>query len=183
MLSELSITLSRIRAFSSSAAKLPEEAAAVLEGLHGGSAASYAIRIAAGFEDVVMVLSGMGTLEMVQDNVSYMKDFKPLDAVEREALAKLCGIIRKQNLIACTSCHYCTEGCPAHIAIPELFACLNAHNAFHNWNTGYYYRAIHTANGGKASDCVKCGKCELACPQHLPVRKLLEEVANVFEKK
>ncbi|MDE5776136.1 MAG: 4Fe-4S dicluster domain-containing protein, partial [Treponemataceae bacterium] len=45
-----------------------------------------------------------------------------------------------------------------------------------------YYNEVHTKNGGKASDCIKCGKCENACPQHLPIRDLLQEVAKEFEK-
>ena len=84
--------------------------------------------------------------------------------------------------IPCTACHYCTEGCPQHIAIPDLFATMNSKKLYKDWNADYYY-GMHTGPGRRASDCLKCGKCEKACPQHLPIRQLLEEVAKEFEKK
>ena len=163
--------------------KLPDDARAVLDALHGGSLASYAIRFAAGFPGMLMVLSGMSTLEQVQDNISFMKDFKPLDETELAAIAKVQEIFRSKNLIPCTGCRYCTDGCPKQIAIPELFATMNAKQIYHDWHTDYYYNAVYALPGHKASDCVKCGKCESVCPQHLPIRQLLENVANEFEKK
>lgn len=163
--------------------KLPDDARAVLDALHGGSPASYAIRFAAGFPGMLMVLSGMSTPEQVQDNISFMKDFKPLDETELAAIAKVQEIFRSKNLIPCTGCRYCTDGCPKQIAIPELFATMNAKQIHHDWHTDYYYNAVYALPGHKASDCVKCGKCESVCPQHLPIRQLLENVANEFEKK
>ena len=162
---------------------LPEDADKILRGLNGGSNASYAIRFAASFPNVMMVLSGMGNMEMMTENIGFMKDFVPLNDAEKKAIAQVCEIFRSQNLIPCTACRYCMEQCPKHIAIPDLFACLNAKKQFQNWNTDYYYNNIHTKNGGKASDCIKCGKCEQICPQHLEIRKLLTEVANEFDRK
>lgn len=162
---------------------LPKAAQDIFDNLGGGSNASYAIRFAAGFEGVLTVLSGMGNMDMMRDNIGYMKDFKPLSEAEHEAVSKVRDIFKAQNLIPCTACRYCVDGCPARIAIPELFACLNAKKQFHNWNADYYYNSVHTQNGGKASDCVKCGRCEQFCPQHLKIRDLLEEVAKEFDKK
>ncbi len=161
---------------------LPEKAQQVLDALHGGSNASYAIRFAAGFEGIMMVLSGMGSMEMMEDNISYMKDFKPLSEKEQEAVRRVRDIFAAQNLIPCTACRYCTERCPQKISIPDLFACLNAKKQFNNWNTDYYYNNIHTKDGGKASDCIKCGLCEQICPQHLHIRDLLVDVAKEFDK-
>lgn len=161
---------------------LPEEAKAVIDGLHGGSPASYAIRFAAGFPGIMMVLSGMSNTEQMQDNISFMKDFKPLNSDELSAIEKVRGVFKKMSMIPCTACCYCVDGCPKHILIPDLFADLNAKKLHNDWNSDYYYGSIHTANGGKASECIKCGKCEKICPQHLPIRKLHVDVANTFEK-
>ncbi len=161
---------------------LPEEAKAILDELQGGSAASYAIRFAAGFDGMMMVLSGMSNMEQMQDNISYMKDFQPLNQQELNAIDGVCKVFRSMNLIPCTACRYCVDGCPKHISIPDLFAVMNTKQIYHDWNADYYYNVVHTAQGGKASDCIKCGKCEKACPQHLPIRELLVSVADEFEK-
>lgn len=161
---------------------LPSEAKAVFDKLQGGSYASYAIRFAASLDGIAMVLSGMGNMEMLRDNLSYMTDFKPLSESEWDAVWRVRDIFRAQDIIPCTGCRYCMECCPMHIPIPALFACLNGRRTFHNWNTDYYYE-VHTEDGPKASDCIKCGMCEKACPQHLNVRSLLQEVEAEFEGK
>lgn len=163
---------------------LPDEAKKVFDEVDNGySYASYAIRFAAGFDQIMMVLSGMSNFDQMQDNLSYMEDFKPLNEKEIEAVNKVREIFRNLGAIPCTACRYCTAGCPKHISIPELFSCMNAKQVFKDWNQDYYYNEVYTKNGGRASDCIKCGKCEAACPQHLPIRELLEKVANVFEQK
>lgn len=161
-------------------ANLPEAAKRVFDDLHGGSPASYAIRFAAGFPGILMVLSGMSNLEQMRDNISFMQDFKPLNEAEMAAVRKVQDIFRSMHLIACTACRYCTDGCPQSISIPDLFAAMNTKKIYNDWNAGYYYN-LHTANHGKASDCVQCGACEQVCPQHLPIRELLEKVAAEFE--
>lgn len=150
---------------------LPEAAQRILDRLNGGSNASYAIRFAAGFEGMMMVLSGMSTLEQVKENVSFMRDFQPLNQQEREAIERVCAIFRNQGLIPCTNCRYCTEVCPQSIAIPDLFACLNASRQAQAAD-------IHSIDGGMPSDCVKCGQCEDICPQHLSIRELLTVAAE-----
>lgn len=161
--------------------KLPKEAQKVFDGLEGGSNASYAIRFAASQQGVIMVLSGMGTLEMVKDNVGYMQEFQPINKEESEAVQKVCGIFRKLGTVPCTTCKYCMEVCPQHIQIPDIFACLNAKRIFDDWNSKYYYEQ-YTGEGTKASDCIRCGRCENLCPQHLSIRVLLEAAAEEFEE-
>ncbi len=157
----------------------PEEAKKLLDELHGGSYASYAIRYAAGFEDVLCVLSGMGNMDMMNDNISYMTDFKPLDAAEQEAVSRVCGVFRSLNLIQCTDCRYCMDVCPEKIPIPDYFACLNATKQSKKWNPAMYYKRIR-AHSPAPDKCIKCGKCEKACPQHLEIRRLLEDVSKTF---
>ena len=162
---------------------LPENAKAILDELHGGSPASYAIRFAAGFDGIMMVLSGMSSMAQMQDNISYMKNFQPLSEKELAAVGKVQKIFKAMNLIPCTSCRYCVAGCPKQISIPDLFAVMNAKQIYHDWNADYYYNMVYTRGGkGKASECIQCGKCEKACPQHLHIRDLLVNVAKEFEK-
>lgn len=161
---------------------LPEDAKKYFQELGPASAASYAIRFAAGFEGVFMVLSGMSDMAQMNDNISYMKDFKPLSNREMNAVKNVCAVFKGMHLIACTACRYCTAGCPKGISIPDLFACMNTKNIYHDWNANYYYREVHTKFGGKASSCIECGKCEKSCPQRLPIRNLLKDVAKEFEK-
>lgn len=160
---------------------LPEDALEPIKEI-GLTPQNLALRFAASLDQVFMVLSGMSTYEQMEDNLSFMKDFEPLSKKEIEASQKVANILRSKHLINCTSCRYCVEGCPQHIVIPNLFSMLNSRRVFHNNNAGIYYRNS-TANGGKASSCIKCGKCERTCPQHLPIRDLLVEVAKEFENK
>ena len=161
---------------------LPEEAKKVLEDLHGGSPASYAIRFAAGFPGIMMVLSGMSDMEQMLDNTSFMADFQPLNEKEMAAIQKVREIFRAKDMIPCTACRYCIDGCPQHISIPDLFAVMNTKQIHKNWDADRCYSEVHTATGRRASDCLECGKCEQVCPQHLPIRQLLQDVAKEFEK-
>ena len=115
-----------------------------------------------------MVLSGMSSMEQMQDNLSYMKDFTPLNDAERTAVSKVVEIFRKQDPIPCTSCRYCTDGCPKHISIPDLFAIMNTKHTHHDWNADYYYEDVHTGPGSRASDCIRCGQCERVAPSTCP---------------
>ena len=122
---------------------LPDDAASILAELGGASQTSYAIRFAAGFDGIMMVLSGMSNMEQMQDNISFMADFKPLNERETDAIQKVCGIFRAQNLIQCTACRYCTEGCPKKISIPDLFSCMNTKKRYNDWNEDYYYNLYY----------------------------------------
>jgi hypothetical protein len=164
---------------------LPPQAMDVMIQAGGGSPASYAIRYAAGFEGIFMVLSGMSNMTQMQDNLSYMKDFHPLTEAEQSMVAEVIRRFRETPLIPCTGCQYCTDGCPMHIHIPTLFTAENQARQFgKEQGLRPYRRAIGIRDGnqqGKPSDCVQCGQCEEICPQHLPIRELLKAVAQRFE--
>ncbi|MBQ2944070.1 MAG: aldo/keto reductase [Ruminococcus sp.] len=159
---------------------LPKEAQAVFDALDAGSNASYAIRFAAGFEGVIMVLSGMGSVEMMNDNISYMKDFVPLNEDEQKAVSKVTEILKSQTQIPCTDCKYCVPECPADISIPEIFSLYNGKKTLKEGCAREDYNRIFT-DRAKASSCIECGNCESACPQHLPIRSLLKEAVSEFE--
>ena len=162
---------------------LPDDGKKLLDDFNNGSYASYAIRFAASFDPIFMVLSGMSNMEQMEDNVSYMKEFKPLNVAEFQTLDKIREMLHSKNEIPCTSCKYCVDGCPKHISIPNVFACLNAFKSRGDRSAGWYY-LLHTESPhSKASECIKCGKCERSCPQKLPIRDLLVEVAKTFEEK
>ena len=146
---------------------LPQEA---LELLPGGSPASYALRFAAGFEQVAMVLSGMSDEAQMADNLATMGDFKPLSDAEQETLVKVRTIYQGQHKVPCTGCAYCVEGCPAGIPIPDIFSLLNKKLAKEEYDEGAY-----GAMENKADSCVGCGACEAACPQKLEIRRLLKD--------
>lgn len=160
-------------------ANLPKEAEEIFSRLGGGSPASYAIRYAASFPGVMMVLSGMSDEAQMLDNLSYMEDPQPLSEKEMEAVRQVRDIFRSLKTIPCTGCRYCVDGCPMHIRIPDLFACLNDQIKYQNWGSGFYY-GVHTQAGGKIEDCIGCGQCVRSCPQHLHVPELLKEVAKAF---
>ena len=160
---------------------LPEEAIAVLKECGEGSPASYALRFVGSHPQIFMMLSGMGTIEQMEDNISTMKDFVPLDQKEFDAINKVKEILIKANSIACTSCHYCTPGCPMQIKIPEIFRVSNSETLFRAWHPKEEYQEL-VLDSSKASQCLKCGQCEGVCPQHLPIMSLLEKIAEKYEK-
>jgi len=160
---------------------LPEEVLKPLTDLKGGSPASYAIRFATDNENVAITLSGMSTLQQMEENISFMKDFKPLTAEEKDAIQQVVKNVKSLALVPCTACHYCTDGCPMHIRIPELFRMINLRREFGaNPFQKQHYEHL-TGEGNKASDCIECGQCEAACPQFIAIRDQLKVVAKEFE--
>lgn len=145
------------------------------------SYASWAIRFVASLDGIITVLSGMSNIEQMQDNISYMKDFKPLNEEEQEIIRKAQRILGKSATIPCTSCHYCMDGCPKNIKIPDIFTAMNTRIGSGQSDKAISMYSEATLDSGKASDCIECKQCENACPQHLPITDNLKEAVNMFE--
>ncbi|MCH5152094.1 MAG: aldo/keto reductase [Clostridiales bacterium] len=145
------------------------------------SYASWAIRYAASLDGIITVLSGMSNVAQMEDNLSYMTHFKPLSAAEQAVIVRAQDALKNISTIACTACHYCTDGCPKNIPIPEIFAARNRHlRELNAWRArGDYQKVTHGV--GKASDCIRCGQCEGACPQQLKITDLLNECVENLE--
>lgn len=171
-------------------ADVPEEIKVQMKEIDSSaSVPSWAIRFAASRDNVKIVLSGMSNMEQMMDNTSYMAKFTPLNEEEDSMMLRAAKIMNGETSIQCTGCSYCTVKCPKNIAIPKYFALYNTeksglpcyNNQPRSQAINYYFHYIEQY--GKASDCIKCGQCEKACPQHLPIRKNLELVAKLFESK
>ena len=167
-------------------ARMPRKVEEHLRAAHPDwSPASWAIRFAAGLPGVMMVLSGMNTMEQMLDNTDVIANLTPLTEADLRVLHEAVALLNSDNAIPCTGCSYCTNGCPKRIDIPHIFSLYNAdlqEVKEKGWNPqGLYYQNFIKASG-KASDCIACGQCENVCPQHLPIIKHLATVAGYFEK-
>ncbi|MCR5467516.1 MAG: aldo/keto reductase [Lachnospiraceae bacterium] len=145
------------------------------------SPAGWAIRYAASLDGILTVLSGMSNVEQMEDNLSFMRDFKPLNEDEQKVIKEVVKVLDSVETIKCTACHYCTEGCPSQIPIPEIFSARNRELMFNAKESAKMDYARVTEGKGKASDCIQCGQCENACPQHLPIISLLQEISGIME--
>ena len=139
------------------------------------SYASWAIRYVASLDGIITVLSGMSNIEQMEDNLSYMKNFKALNEKEQAAVQKAQEAINGIKSIPCTACHYCTAGCTKKIPIPEIFAARNKQLIWGQLEEGKLAYEQATANAGGTPDCIACGQCERACPQQIKVIEKLKE--------
>lgn len=145
------------------------------------SAASWAIRFVASLDGIITVLSGMSNVEQMQDNLSYMTDFKPLDEEEQKIIQQAQRILGQSSTVPCTACHYCTEGCPMQIPIPDIFSALNLQLGNGQLDDAKKAYLAAAAEGHRASDCIECRQCEDACPQHIAITDCLKKAAETLE--
>ena len=168
-------------------ATVPAEVEAMMRKVHPDwSPASWALRFAASLPNVRTVLSGMSTLEQVQENTAFLADLEPLNEAELELLQKAAAMIRETIAIPCTGCRYCVEEsqCPRNIPIPSYFALYNTEKlrTREDWSPEMEYYVNYVRSGkGKASDCIACRKCERVCPQHIPISDWMKQVKVTLE--
>lgn len=146
------------------------------------SAASWAIRYAADLEGVITVLSGMSNMEQMEDNISFMKDFVSLTAGERQVIAKAQEAMKNIPLIPCTACNYCAKVCPKNIGISDTFTAMNYLTLYDNISSAKHQEEWLVGGHGmnNAAKCIKCGKCEQVCPQHIAIRSELSKAVKTL---
>lgn len=141
------------------------------------SISSWAIRFAANLEGVITVLSGMSNVAQMEDNLSYMKDFTGLTDAEKETLQAAQDEIHRIPMVPCTTCNYCAKVCPMHIGISGTFTAMNYLTLYHDLPAAKHQEEWLVGGHGlkPANECIKCGKCEQACPQHIAIRDELKK--------
>ena len=144
------------------------------------SAASWAVRFAADLEGIITVLSGMSNIEQMKDNLSYMKDFNGLSNTQTKVLAKAQEALNSIPLIPCTTCNYCAKVCPKEIGISGSFTAMNMLTLYNDKAQAKHQEEWLVSGHGRkrASECIKCGKCEAVCPQHIKIRDCLDTVCK-----
>ena len=163
-------------------ANLPDKISAPMkEANPDASFASWAIRFVASQDGILTVLSGMSNMEQMEDNLSYMKNFQPLSEDEYAVIAQVQKNLASIDTIPCTSCRYCTPGCPMEINIPGIFGVMNNYLIYEQLEKSKGDYKWRTSKGGAASACIQCGQCEEQCPQHIKIIDQLQKVAAILE--
>ena len=146
------------------------------------SAASFALRWVGSLPGVKVILSGMSTMEQVDDNLKTFGSFKPLTGEEEKTITQVTELLRSRVQNGCTGCRYCMP-CPAGVDIPGCFASWNTYHMYQNYNVVKWRWEQALGEGKQAKNCIKCGKCEQVCPQKLSIRQDLEKTQADLDKK
>ncbi len=146
------------------------------------SIASWALRFVGSLPGVMTILSGMSTEEQMRDNIGTFSKFEPLTDEEKALVDRVKAIMLNVPQIGCTSCRYCTPGCPMNISIPDVFRAVNTMNLYGDtFRPKAFYGGLIGQGHGRASECIACGQCEGVCPQHLPIIALLKEASGKLD--
>ena len=145
------------------------------------SFASWALRFVASLPGILAVLSGMSSVEQMRDNLSYMRDFRPLNDGEQKIIQRSQRLLGASATVPCTACHYCVEGCPKQIPIPDVFTAMNKQLGNGQAQEARESYAAAVQGRGRASECIACRQCEKACPQHIRITEQLQKAAEMLE--
>lgn len=146
------------------------------------SVASWAVRFAASFDGLITVLSGMSTLEQLNDNLKTIKGFKKLDTQEMKVLDEAVDILKNIPRVPCTGCRYCIENCPQKINIPDLMDLYSDYLVYNTAENSEFPFMMAVKGGGKPSSCIECRVCEAHCPQHIEISQILNKMVPLYEK-
>lgn len=147
------------------------------------TAASYALRFVGSLPKVKMILSGMNTLEQMKENLETFNHFEPLSDIEQNAIQEVTAGLRSIPTVPCTDCRYCCKGCPKGIRIPDIFKAYNLLLTFGEHNRPhFYYSGLLQEGSGKANECIECGQCEAACPQHIQIVETLKKASALLDQ-
>jgi predicted aldo/keto reductase-like oxidoreductase len=165
-------------------ARLDDECSEILKKIRpDNSVASWAFRFVGSLPGVTTILSGMSTQDQIDDNMNTFRNFEPLTDEEKDAIEKVKEVMFRVELIGCTACRYCVDGCPMRISIPDVISAVNTKRKFPgDFRPNFFYNGLVDRDGnGKSSACIGCGQCEGVCPQHLPIISIMKEAAEKFE--
>ncbi len=146
------------------------------------SIASFALRWVGSLPNVKVVLSGMTTMEQVEDNLKTFGSFKAMSEEELKVVDEVVEILNSRVQNGCTGCNYCMP-CPAGVNIPRNFRIWNTYHMYQNYDVVKWNWEKDMPDSEKAKNCIKCGKCEKACPQKLNIRQDLSKVQEDMDKK
>ena len=149
------------------------------EGMPDDSYATAALRFAASVDGVYTTLSGMSTVEQVEDNMRMFADFEPLSSAEQYAIERAQVAMTESGIVPCTGCDYCAKVCPTGIGISGAMTALNYYINFEDpYAANYQLGFVVRFNGGKKmpSECIRCGACEDACPQGIKILDCFDRI-------
>ena len=138
---------------------------------------AWAFRFLQSVPSVTMVLSGMSSMEQLQENIHTYSEDKPLNEKEMETLLAIAGGMLEKKILPCTSCHYCVSHCPQELDIPELLALYNEHC----FTEGGFIAPMALSSYPKEklpSACIGCGSCQAVCPQQIDIPEAMSDFAQ-----
>ena len=138
---------------------------------------AWAFRFLQSVPNVTMVLSGMSSMEQLQENIHTYSEDKPLNEKEMETLLAIAGGMLEKKILPCTSCHYCVSHCPQELDIPELLALYNEHC----FTEGGFIAPMALSSYPKEklpSACIGCGSCQAVCPQQINIPEAMSDFAQ-----